>query len=190
MENHRATLFYLKKKSKVLIVKTERTREYGIMGTRNKLGFSIYLQNSYISWKFRQKWKCYNVDLVSRELGKISIWTDPKLCPPLLWILFVNGKISCNTSIRSLVLVLAGMHTEITERVVHWCASVKRSPRGEKDGNQGPWCRGSSISSCVLGVRSFSSDLRSLGAIEVGRMEVPLRRLYSASCPEKWFDFE
>ena len=49
MENCRATLFYLKKKSKVLIVKTERTREYGIMGTRNKLGFSIYLQNSYIS---------------------------------------------------------------------------------------------------------------------------------------------
>ena len=38
--------------------------------------------------------------------------------------------------------------------------------------------------------KEFSSDLRSIGAIEVGRMEVPLSRFYLTSCPEKWYDFE
>ena len=69
-----------------------------IMGKENKLDLNINIQNSSTSGKFSQKWKCWNLNLISKDLRKDSIWLDPKLCEPILEALLLRGITSCNTS--------------------------------------------------------------------------------------------
>lgn len=68
-----------------------------IMGKENKLDLNIDIQNSSISGKFSQKWKCWDLNLISKHLRKDSIWLDPKLCEPILEALLLRGITSCNT---------------------------------------------------------------------------------------------
>jgi len=63
---------------------------------------------------------------------------------------------------------------------------------GRKMATKSPDLRETTLVHACCEIKILSSDLGRfcMGTMEVGRMEVPLRRVYLAFCPEKWFDFE
>ena len=59
MEDNKTTVYFIKKKNNPKVyMEKEVEKKSEIMGKENKLDLNINIQNSSISGKFSQKWKC------------------------------------------------------------------------------------------------------------------------------------